>query len=173
MKSFLIHRNSCVEREDCVKAIVDITGCTIVEPVWCPTFPVLGCLLSHIGVAEKGEGGYFVFEDDCVVLDKDFLNLPRDADIVYYGINGKAKQIRPITCEHYWGTHAMYVSEKARLILLENWTKELEFKYPNGFPAVDEMISVLIARHNLTVKIYDSIKQKSGLKSYISGNTRR
>lgn len=172
MKAFIIHNKNCSERLSCVENIVSLTGAEIVEPVWCPTFPVIGCILSHIGVAELGEGGYYVFEDDCDVINDKFMETQIEADIVYFGINGRCFQTKPIYCEHKWGTHAMYISEKARKVLLENWTRELEFLYPKGFPAFDEILSVLALRHGLTVRVYDFIKQKKGFVSYISGNVR-
>ena len=170
MKAFIIHKE-CQERKELVDILLQKTNAVIVDPVWCPIFPVLGCLLSHIKVARMGEGGYYVFEDDCVI-DKDFFDLPLDADIIYYGINGKALQDKPIKCWHYWGTHSLWVSERARKILIDEWEKELSFIYPKGFPAFDEILSVLIHRHNLSYKIYEYTSQKKGLVSFISGNVR-
>lgn len=171
MKSFVIVGKD-KERVRYVNEIVKLTNALVVDAVWCPIFPVLGCLLSHINVARMGEGGYMVFEDDCHIKDHRFMVYPCDADIVYYGINGTADQERPIPCKHYWGTHAMYVSEKARRCLLACWEAELEQVYPKGFPAMDEIWSVLIARHGLTFTIHDCIEQQKGLRSSISGNIR-
>lgn len=168
---YIIHHKEATEREKCVENIVKLTGAEIVEAVWCPIFPVLGCILSHLKVARMGQGGYYVFEDDCEVFG-DFLSVPLDSDIIYFGINGKALQKKPIECIHYWGTHAMFISEKARLILLEHWEKELEVLYPKGFPAFDELLSVLAYRHKLSIKILDLVGQKKGFVSYISGNVR-
>ena len=172
MKSFLIHHSNCKERDGYVKTIVEKTNALVIDPVWCPYFPTLGCILSHIKVARLGEGGYYVFEDDCEIVE-DFLNIPLDYDIIYFGINGKAFQRRPIECMHYWGTHALYISERARKILIDNWEKELEVLYPKGFPAIDEILSVLIVRHSLSFKIYDSVRQAKGLVSSISGTVRK
>lgn len=171
MKSFVIHNKDCQERKELVDILLNKTKCHIIDPVWCPIFPVLGCILSHIKVARLGEGGYFVFEDDAVFNDE-FFDIRLDTDIIYFGINGKALQHKPISCIHFWGTHALFISEKARLILLNEWEKELQFEYPKGFPAFDEILSVLIYKHNLSFKIFDCIHQRKGLVSYISGSVR-
>lgn len=172
MKSFLIHKDSCIERKDCVASIIRHTGAKLIDPVWCPILPALGCILSHVKVARMATTGYFVFEDDAVIEDPTFLEEPLDADVIYYGTNGYAFQTKPIDAIHHWGTHAMYISNKARLLFLHNWEKELEYIYPKGFPAIDEIWSVLIRRFDLTIKIYDYIPQKKGLRSYISHSIR-
>ena len=173
MKSFIIHRDSMTERKDCVNKIVSLTNAEVVEAIWFPLFPPMGCLLSHIKVARMAEGEYLVFEDDCHVLNEDFMKLDRNADIVYYGINGSAFQTKPIECEHYWGTHAVYISDKVRRLLLEHWEKEISVLYPKGFPAIDEMLSVFIKRYDLSMKIYNAIEQKKGLLSSVTGRPRR
>lgn len=175
MKSYLIHRSECTERKDCVKNIVNhIPNINIINPVWCPILPSLGCILSHVKVARIAKDGYFVFEDDAVISDSSFLDIPlNDADVIYFGTNGSAFQTKPIDCIHHWGTHAMYISNKARQLFLDNWEAELQHIYPKGFPAIDEIWSVLIRRFGLEIRIHELIPQKVGLFSYISHSIRK
>ena len=173
--AFVLHNSSCSEREEIVKDIVDKTKATVFQSYLLPDGKK-GCRYSHIGACKLAKGMYpekhfLIFEDDCVLSDDwaDVIKGYEFADVLYLGYNDK--------CSHtVFGTHALYISPKARDIILEH-TEQFKDDVPNK-GAYDMILSLLCRRFGLITCIpREEIRekyasQKKGLISQITGKIR-
>lgn len=168
--AYIIHSPTCSERHDIVADLQQKTKATIVDAILHPDGRI-GCGLSHLLVAELAkqnhpDSHYLVFEDDCVLKKtwKSCLKGSESVDVLYLGYND--------TCEHtVFGTHALYLSPRARDMILYYTQDELK----NGLP-YDWIVSKLCREHHLQVHLplpRDMYCfQKPGLRSMITGNIR-
>jgi hypothetical protein len=186
LPAYIIHNTQKLERKELVDNIIKKTGAKIVEAVWNTQDPVWGCRESHKKVArlakeEHPDSSYLVFEDDCEILDDNFLDLlyeNPDVDILYFGLNGSCTHNLPFPLRHTWGTHAMMMTPKARDIFLEKENKYLQMRFPFGNHPVDQLFCVMEYVEELKVWKPDErtmkkwVRQKPGLVSSISGSIR-
>ena len=184
--AYIIHNTSQIERKEIVDRLIQATGAKVVEAVWNTQDPVLGCRESHKKVArlakeEYPHSSYLVFEDDCEIVDPNFLELlneHKDVDILYFGVNGFCVHQQPYRLRHSWGTHAMMITPKARDCFLEKETEILQMRFPLGNHPLDQLFCVLEDKEKLKVWKPDEsamkqwVRQKPGLKSAISGSIR-
>lgn len=185
LPAYVIHHSSQSERDELVQNIIRITNAKVVDACMNPTNPTQGCRASHRKVAELAkrehpDSAYLVFENDCEILDPDFLKLleNKDVDILYFGVTGNCVHHLPFTSYHTWGTHAMMVNPKARDIFLKDEEKYLQMTFVDNNHPIDQMWCVIQHAEKLRVWIppVDSFKkyvrQKPGLKSSITGKIR-
>lgn len=160
---YVIHMASAKERLPLVKQIQKVTGARIFHAVKLPN-GVDGCRESHAKLYREAlPGNITVFEDDCEIVRHDILDLidkyKSNHDIIYLGVNNVRKN------GALNGTHAMWISSKARDIFLKE-------SVPDGTP-IDKMWSSIIKKYGLRVyrpsNIHEYVRQKPGLRSYISG----
>jgi GR25 family glycosyltransferase involved in LPS biosynthesis len=152
------------ERLPLVNKIRKITGAKIFHALKLPD-GVDGCRESHMKLyREAPPGPITVFEDDCEIVRPDLLKLINQHkdknDIIYLGVNSVNKNGTS------YGTHAMWISSKARAAFLKDAPSIIDIP-------LDKMWSKVIKNNNLQVykppKIHEYVRQKSGLRSYISG----
>jgi hypothetical protein len=186
LPAYIIHNSKEKDRKEIVQKLIEATGAKVVEAVWNTQDPIWGCRESHKKVAilakqEHPESAYLVFEDDCEILDPNFIRVifdHLDADIIYFGVNGYCVHQLPFPLLHNWGTHAMMMTPKARDTLLEKEAKYLEMPFPRGVHPYDALMCVMAECENLKVWKPDEVnknrwvRQKPGLKSSISGAIR-
>jgi len=132
MKKYIIHLAESTERESNVHDIIQITGAEIF-PAIRATNGAEGCFLSHLELYKKDpDESLVVFEDDCKILDLNILDLvnqySESHDIIYFGViyvwvaGSEPKIIKNFMKSenlNSWGTHAMWISAKARQAFLE------------------------------------------------------
>jgi GR25 family glycosyltransferase involved in LPS biosynthesis len=144
----------------------------------------LGCYLSHLEVYKLNPNeSVIIFEDDCIINDSNMLDILcslKRYDLVYFGVNmmwdindkTKCKPISASAKTHSWGTHAMWVSEKAKKIFFE-YTKNIPFT-----KTLDNLWNFIEDKYNLSFwrppanEIYKYCRQKIGLLSEISNKQR-
>jgi GR25 family glycosyltransferase involved in LPS biosynthesis len=173
--AYVLHHPSCHERTEIVKDIVDKTKATVFESYLLPNGKD-GCRWSHIGVAKLAkslhpEKSYLVFEDDCALEEgwQEGLKGVEFADVVYLGYTDRTK-------DTLFGTHALYISPKARDVIIEH-TEEHKNEVPDK-GAYDFILSLLCRRYGLITcmpRFSDKDKycsQKKGLRSQITGRIR-
>lgn len=146
----------------------------------------IGCTASHIEILDRCvKMDYLhcaIFEDDAELVGdinayfKDVETLP-PADILFMGVNEIVKgtdttvsSIKKIT--RFWGTHAVFLTNKAMVAILETYKKYVDLGY--ALPA-DWLYSYAIQQYELTAyaPIKPVIRQRPGFVSLISGNIRR
>ena len=186
LPAYIIHNSQQTERKDLVNKLIQATGAKVIEAVWSTEDPVWGCRESHKKVArlakeEHPDSAYLVFEDDCEIVDPGFLFLifsHLDVDILYFGVNGYCVHQKPFPLKHSWGTHAMMMTPKARDTLLEKEELYLQLPFPLGNHPYDQLMCVMAEGEQLKVWKPDEtemtrwVRQKTGLKSSISGKIR-
>jgi hypothetical protein len=132
-----------------------------------------GCRRSHFGIYNSlaPDEDVLVFEDDCLIVADNFLAPLKhchDHDLVYIGVLCRCGPTGS------WGTHAMWVSPYARGRMTE-WAKQ--YTDPASTPPFDDMWNRVEHRFKLRVwrPVTDQmyVRQKPGLKSYISGSIRK
>lgn len=184
IKKYVIHISSNNERKILVNDIINITGAEIYEAIQSKN-GALGCYLSHLNIYKKNPAeSLIIFEDDCVINDKNMMSMLdnlKHYDLVYFGVtkmwnfNDKSKR-KPITetsklSSH--GTHAMWISARARQIFLD-YTNDKPFNLP-----VDHLWNKIEHQENLLVwrpalqNMYKYCEQKNGLFSTIQKKIRR
>ena len=173
--AFVLHSSSCSERDDIVIDIINKTKATVFES-YVFSDGKKGCRYSHIGACKLARSLYpdkhfLIFEDDCVLSEDwaDVLKGHEFADILYLGYNDRS--------EHsVFGTHALYISPKARDVIIEHteeWKNEVVDK-----GAYDMILSLLCRKYGLITcipRMEDREKyavQKKGLISQITGKIR-
>ena len=169
LPSFVIHNDSCVERYDLVKALKEKTNAVVFDAVMLENGKD-GCRKSHIEVARFAKvsypnSRYIVFEDDCVLSEdwEDVIEVSQDIDVVFIGVNDLCDDI-------IFGTHALILSPKARDVIVEKTEECCSLVSNTG--AFDHILSYLIRKYNLSVKIYRLAMQQEGLRSLITGEFR-
>ena len=183
IKKYVIHNSSNEERKSLVEDIINITGATVFDAIMTKK-GALGCYLSHLEVYKQNPNeSVIVFEDDCVINDinmLDILDSLKQYDLVYFGVNlmwdaNDTTKCKPISAKakiHSWGTHAMWVSEKAKNIFFHH-TKNIPFT-----KTLDNLWNIIADKYNLSVwrplpkEIYKYCKQKIGLVSEITNRQR-
>lgn len=175
--AFILHHMSTKERNEIVAVLQKQTGATIFDPVWLPDDPPRGCRESHVKIAaymkeHNPESAYIVFEDDCEIIDPNFLSyrsLDPDADIFYFGFTHVGTFFKPpsfyIKC--FFGTHAMYITPKARDLLLEMW----EGFVKEGIRHIDQIWNMI--QHRFALRVWKPdlqnrnkwVRQKPGIPS--------
>jgi hypothetical protein len=187
LPAYIIHHRKQEDRKDLVQALVNLTGATIVEPVWMPEDAVRGCRESHKKVARLAkekypEKAYLLFEDDCEILDSTFLDLLKehpDVDILYFGVTHYVNHTLPIPIHQSCGTHAMMITPKARDIFLSKVDDYLTLPFPHGNHPVDQIYCVMEVKESFNVWKPDSksvekyVRQKPGLVSTITKKIRK
>ena len=187
LPAYIIHNSKQTERLDIVEKLIQTTGAKVVEAVWNTQDPVWGCRESHKKVArvakeEHPNLPYLVFEDDCEIVDPNFLTLLTqhpDVDMLYFGVNGFCTHQVPYPLRHSWGTHAMYITPKVRDILLTKESIFLNMRFPLGNHPMDQLFCVMEHQEKLKVWKPDEssmtrwVRQKPGLISSISGAIRK
>lgn len=186
LPAYIIHNSDQMDRKEIVEKLIQTTGAKVVEAVWSRENPVWGCRESHKKVArlakeEHPDSPYLVFEDDCEIVNPNFLNLLLDnvdVDLLYFGVNGFCTHQLPFKLRHSWGTHAMMITPKVRDLFLAKEADYLQMKFPLGNHPLDQLFCVMEAKENLKVWKPDErtmkqwVRQKPGLKSAISGSIR-
>lgn len=187
LPAFIIHHKDQEDRKDLVQALVQATGAIVVDPVWIPQDPVKGCRESHRKVALLAkenfpDSPYLVFEDDCEIMDLNFLDLLKehpDVDLLYFGVTNYSNYKLPFPLYHSWGTHAMMITPKVRDIFLSTLNDYLTMPFPHGNHPVDQIFCVMEKKESLLVwkppmPIMEKyVRQKPGLRSTISKTIRR
>jgi GR25 family glycosyltransferase involved in LPS biosynthesis len=178
---YVLHHPTCTDRTDIVADLVARTGAVIIEPVWLPEDTRRGCRESHMLVANRAKEEhpnkpYIVFEDDCVIIKPDLLQLIQKhsgVDLLYFGVSGWSIHDKPIRLSHSWGTHAMYITPKARDVFLDAVPGELLREYPSVHYPVDQIWCIVAHEKNLVVwrpsknREEKWVQQKVGLVSRI------
>ena len=184
MKKYIIHLPESTDRDFLVQDIIDKTGAEV--------FPAIkasnggkGCFLSHLELYKKDpEESLIVFEDDCQILNSNILELvdkySETYDIIYFGVvyvwvaDSEPKIINNFIHSdilNSWGTHAMWISAKARQIFLEyyNNNHNLHTQKP-----VDHVWNDIQNTYNLKVwrpsNIFEHCKQYNGISSTITSS---
>lgn len=187
LPAYIIHHKKQHDRKYLVQALIDLTGATIVEPVWIPEDPVRGCRESHKKVARLAkqkdpEKPYLVFEDDCEIVDPNFLDVLKehpDVDILYFGLTHYIQHSLPFPLHQSCGTHAMMITPKARDIFLSTVDEYLHLPFPDKNHPVDQIFCVMEVKESLNVwkpnahSVEKYVKQKPGLLSTISKKVRK
>ena len=171
MKSYVIHHESSVERNDIIEALKQKTGAIVVDAVWLDD-RVRGCLFSHVKVAERAKQDapgkpYLVFEDDCELLkdiDEILSNL-QEADITYLGYNDQSEDKQIL-----YGTHAMVISPPVRELILEV-APQVNQPYDHFLSFLANYFKMRIAKPSYEER-EASVRQKKGLISTITGGKR-
>jgi GR25 family glycosyltransferase involved in LPS biosynthesis len=184
MKKYIIHLPESTERDFLVKDIIDKTGAEV--------FPAIkanngaeGCFLSHLELYKKDpDEPLVVFEDDCEIIDSNILDLVKQYgethDIIYFGViyvwvaGSEPKIIKNFVKSdilNSWGTHAMWISTKARRLFLEYYDNDKEIY---KLKPVDHVWNDVQNKYNLKVwrpsNIFQHCKQKIEFKSTIQSN---
>ena len=162
--------SSATERDELVKALVNITGAEIFEAVYIKEDGVAGCLASHTNIYKSldPEEDVLVFEDDCEIIDPSFMQFieknKHAYDIMYIGTNKTFNTTKGVSS---WGTHAMWISPKAIQLLFQH--KPTARGLDNIWVEVEHAYNLNVWRppHPHTYVI-----QKLGLISYINGKPR-
>lgn len=187
LPAYIIHHKKQHDRKDLVQALVDLTGATIVEPVWIPNDPIRGCRESHKKVARLAkernpEKAYLVFEDDCEIIDPNFLDVLKehpDVDILYFGLTHYVDHTLPFPIRQSCGTHAMMMTPKARDIFFSKVDEYLNLPFPHDNHPVDQIFCVMEVKESLKVwkphekSVERYVRQKPGLFSTISKTMRK
>ena len=174
--SYVIHHDSCHDRDDIVKDIINKTKATVFQSYWLAE-GLKGNTYSHIGVAKLAktlhpDSKYIVFEDDCEILSdyNVMLESYKMADVLYLGYSDR--------CSHTtFGTHALVLSPKARDCIIQK-AAELGEQVDRKW-AFDWILSKLCRQEGLVVcmpneKNRESFcRQKKGIQSYITGQVRK
>lgn len=174
--AYILHHSSTKEREQLVKNLQEQTGAIVFDPVWLPENPPRGCRESHVKLANtmkeiNPDSPYIVFEDDCEIIDPGFYSLLSDhphVDLLYFGVTQYGTLNRYHNIPHCsFGTHAMYITPKARDIFLEHWNEIVQ----EGIPHIDQIWNVI--EHNYSLSTWKPqpqdrhrwVRQKPGLPS--------
>ena len=161
---YVIHMAEAKERIPLVNKLQKITGAKIFHALKLPD-GVDGCRESHMKLyREAPPGPITVFEDDCEIVRPDLLTLINqhkdENDIIYLGVNSINKNGTS------YGTHAMWISSKARAAFLKDASSIIDIP-------LDKMWSKVIKNNKLRAykppKVHEYVRQKPGLRSYISG----
>jgi hypothetical protein len=163
MKTYILHSETCTERDYLVQDILRRTPAVVFPAVMLPNGGE-GCTTSHFRMYEQDSDDVLVFEDDCEILSDDFLDPlchREQYDLVYIGVNS----IRPTGS---YGTHAMWISAHAKKCFLEH---NGDKKRP-----IDHLWNEVEQQYKLRVWRPDPIdryvQQKKGLRSLITGRLR-
>lgn len=172
--AYVLHNDSCSERAPIVKELVAKTGAIRFQSFLLDD-RVMGCLMSHVGVAKLAkarhpDSPYLVFEDDCELFDGwEQMRDVSGVDVVWIGYTDR--------CEWgTFGTHALRISPKARdkiIELSEHYGKETHAK--NAF---DQVLSLICRKEGLSVAMpkyelrEEFAKQKRGVVSLITRRPR-
>ena len=173
--AFVIHDRACQRREEIVLQLLDKTKATVFQS-YVLTNGAEGCMNSHLGVARTAKAlyptsHYLVFEDDCILEEgwEECLKGMQFVDVLYLGYNDKCSKAT-------FGTHALYLSPKARDILIEHTREEgQQVEVKN---AMDWILSSLCRKYGLITcmpKHEDRERwchQQKGLVSQITGRVR-
>ena len=165
----IIHMNDSIERKDLVASLIELTGATVFDALKREN-GAEGCWASHTKIYKnqpKNED-LLIFEDDCEIIDNSFMNYVEINktmyDIIYIGVNRTFVKDDKLWS---WGTHAMWINNKSLQLFL---------KFKNERNIVDHVWNEVAHKYNLKVLRPDPIdkyvRQKIGLKSYITGNIR-
>jgi GR25 family glycosyltransferase involved in LPS biosynthesis len=149
------------------------------------TAGMIGCLKSHLDIIRNNNYDKFViFEDDCEFvssieeLNIFLLNIPSDYDIICLGTNENVdfiptKDISKVHIKRFWGTHALILTKKACISILETYES---YNNDKIFLPADWLYSIAIIKHKLKAyapyKPSQYFKQISGLISSINGKIR-
>jgi GR25 family glycosyltransferase involved in LPS biosynthesis len=179
MKKYIIHLAESTDRDFLVNDIIDKTGAEIF-PAIRSTNGAKGCFLSHLELYKKDpDEPLVVFEDDCIITHSNILELvdkySETHDIIYFGIiyiwvaGSEPKIVNNFVSSdilNSWGTHAMWISAKARKIFLDCYLNK-EYVKP-----VDHIWNDIQNEYNLKVwrpsNIFEYCRQHSRLKSTIT-----
>ena len=185
IKKYIIHIPECdVKRQRIVNDLIALTGAEVFDAIRAND-GALGCYLSHLEIYKKNPNeSVIIFEDDCVINDKNMLSLLDELkgfDLIYFGVNriinnnviSKRNLIIP-EGGHIgsFGTHSMWVSAKARQIFLE-YAKDKPFYLP-----VDTLWNFIAYKNKLNVwrpdisNIYKYCEQGLGIISTIEKKVR-
>jgi GR25 family glycosyltransferase involved in LPS biosynthesis len=184
IEKYIIHVPECTRRKELVDKLIEITGAQIYDAIKAKDGKI-GCYLSHIEILKKNpEKSVIIFEDDCIINLPDMLNILDDLkgyDMVYFGVNRVFdrsnitinKNFKPGTKLNSYGTHAMWVSSRARKIMLDF------VAYRSYFMPMDELWNLIENDNDLNVwrpdfkDCYKYCEQKVGELSIIDGKLRK
>lgn len=161
-KIFIIHYDLCLERKPLVEKIVGMTGATVFSAI---KDRKIGCYLSHLTIYKSKESDLIVFEDDCEILDKSFIDLLPSLidqyDLVYFGVNHILKK-------GSYGTHAMWISDYARQCFINN-NGDIHIPVDHMWNHIENKYNLRVWRPNPKDRY---VRQKIGLKSITTGGIR-
>jgi len=184
IEKYIIHVPECTRRTELVEKIIEFTGAKRYDAIRAKD-GAIGCYLSHIEIIKKNpEVSVVIFEDDCVINVPDMLNMLddlKDFDIVYFGVNRIFDRddktinsnFKPGTKINSFGTHAMWVSSKARKIMLDYVARRPYFKPMDGLWNLVENEFDLKVWRPPPGDIYKFCEQKVGELSIIDGRIRK
>jgi len=165
----IIHMNDSIERKDLVSSLIELTGATVFDAIKMEN-GAEGCWASHTKIYKNQPENedLLIFEDDCEIIDKSFMNYVEINktmyDIIYIGVNRTFVKDDKMWS---WGTHAMWINNKSLQLFL---------KFKNERNIVDHVWNEVAHKYDLKVLRPDPIdkyvRQKIGLKSYITGKMR-
>lgn len=166
--AYIIHNSSQAVRKPLVDNIIRLTNAKVFEAIMLKN-RVDGCRKSHMAVYNlvKQEDPVIVFEDDCEIINESFMSLidkhSSNHDIIFFGTWKTFSKNNKV---QIWGTHAMWISPRAKKLFLDNASS-------CKMPQVDEIWNELIIKYNLRVWVPPSnnmyVRQKTGLISLITG----
>jgi hypothetical protein len=174
--SFVIHSSTSNDRTLFVDALVKETGSTVFDAIMTADGKD-GCRQSHIAVANLAKEShpnshYLIFEDDCILSEnwKEVLKGYEFADVLYLGYNDKCSKA-------VFGTHALYLSPKARDVILFGAERYKDCVENKG--AYDWILSLLCRKYGLITcmpKMENKelfCHQAKDMVSLITGQTRK
>ena len=186
IEKYIIHLEKSTDRKEIIDNIIKITGAKIFKAISHKQGEI-GCYLSHLEIYKQNlNKSVLIFEDDCEIIDPNLLNIidkfHTEFDIIYLGTNclwfGDDKwskidrkiDITKTKGVFSYGTHAMYLSSKARKIFVE-YVKDKPYSIP-----IDQLWNLIQDKYDLRVwrhhDIYKFCKQKTGIKSVITNKIR-
>lgn len=184
IKKYIVHLPDSSRRKGMVSDIMQVTGAEVYDAIRAKD-GAIGCYLSHLEIMKKDPGeSVIIFEDDCIINDKNMLSLldiHKDYDLLFFGVNRmfergnkeKNSNFAEGTLLNSFGTHAMWVSVKAKEIFLEYMKNKSYFK------PLDGLWNIIENEFNLKVwrpadgEIYRYCEQKVGELSIIDGKLRK
>jgi hypothetical protein len=163
MEIYIIHNTKITERKNLVKKIQKKTNAKIFPAILMKN-GVEGCHKSHKSIYEFAQKDVLVFEDDCEIMNDNFLeplDFKNKYDLIYLGINKKL-------IFGSYGTHAMWISEFAKKCFMDAnqpITTGLDLSWNN----IEMQYKLKTYRPD---PINKYVQQKQGLRSIITNRIR-
>jgi len=179
---YIIHLPECTRRKDNVNKLIEVTGAKIYDGLKAKD-GAIGCYLSHLEVLKKErDDPVIIMEDDCIINDSNMLGLLdrlEGYDIIYFGVTrlfegseGVSNPKKPKKLNSN-GTHAMWVSLKAKKLLLD-YVRERDY-----FKPIDALWNLIENTYELNVwrptekEMTKYCEQKKGELSIIDGKIQK
>jgi len=163
METYIIHNEKIIDRNGLVEIIKNKTN-AVVFPAILMEDGVEGCHSSHKQIYLKSKNDVLVFEDDCEILNENFLEILKfkdQYDLIYIGINKK------ISSGSY-GSHAMWISDLAKKCFID-CNQSITFPVDIAWNNVEQQYKLKTYRPEPVNKY---VQQRLGLRSIITNRIR-